>query len=121
MLGSGSTVAAADSDNADHCLHLTCTAGGGGGGGGSERAQLQDLIQLLRKRDLLPVAFFTFSKKRCDSAADACSGLDLTTSAEKHTVHVFVQQVLSRLREGDRELPQVRSGWWCLGDWGAQL
>jgi antiviral helicase SKI2 len=95
--------------HADHCLHLERAAGGGGGGGSSsERAQLQDLIQLLRKRDLLPVAFFTFSKKRCDSAADACSGLDLTTSAEKHTVHVFVQQVLSRLREGDRELPQVR-------------
>ncbi|WIA30222.1 hypothetical protein OEZ86_000313 [Tetradesmus obliquus] len=81
--------------------------GGGGGGGSSDRAQLQDLIQLLRKRDLLPVAFFTFSKKRCDAAADACSALDLTTSAEKHTVHVFVQQVLSRLREGDRELPQI--------------
>jgi antiviral helicase SKI2 len=96
---------------ADQYLRLECAAGGGGGGGGSsERAQLQDLIQLLRKRDLLPVAFFTFSKKRCDSAADACSGLDLTTAAEKHTVHVFVQQVLSRLREGDRELPQVRLG-----------
>lgn len=69
---------------------------------------------------------FTFSKKRCDIAADACSGLDLTTSAEKHTVHTFVQSVLSRLREGDRELPQV---WvWgvdicrgCGGVWGGGM
>eukprot|EP00775_Hariotina_reticulata_P010880 gene10880-11034_t len=81
--------------------------GGQGGGGVAERGQLTELINLLRKGDLLPVAFFTFSKKRCDGAADACSGLDLTTAAEKHTIHVFVQQVLARLKEGDRELPQI--------------
>jgi hypothetical protein len=92
-------------------LRSCCAAAGGGGGGQgggvAERGQLTDLINLLRKEDLLPVAFFTFSKKRCDAAADACSGLDLTTAAEKHTTHVFIQQVLARLKEGDRGLPQV--------------
>jgi hypothetical protein len=29
-----------------------------------------DLVALLRQRDLLPAAFFCFSKKRCDQAAD---------------------------------------------------
>jgi antiviral helicase SKI2 len=86
---------------------MSAAGGGGGGAASAERGQLQDLLQLLRKRDLLPVAVFTFSKKRCDIAADACSGMDLTTSAEKHTIHTFIQSVLSRLREGDRELPQV--------------
>jgi superfamily II RNA helicase len=95
-------------------LCLSCTTGGGGGNSGAasaERGQLQELLQLLRKSDLLPVAVFTFSKKRCDIAADACSGLDLTTSAEKHTIHTFIQSVLSRLKEGDRDLPQV--SWGC--------
>jgi antiviral helicase SKI2 len=86
---------------------LCCAGGGGGGAASAERGQLQELLQLLRKRDLLPVAVFTFSKKRCDIAADACSGMDLTTAAEKHTIHTFIQSVLARLREGDRELPQV--------------
>ena len=36
--------------------------------------------------------------------------MDLTTSAEKHTIHVFVEKCLVRLKEGDRELPQVRGG-----------
>jgi hypothetical protein len=67
------------------------------------------------------VAVFTFSKKRCDIAADACSGMDLTTAAEKHTIHTFVQSVLSRLREGDRELPQVRVGVSVLRGWGKFL
>jgi hypothetical protein len=29
-----------------------------------------ELVALLRQRDLLPAAFFCFSKKRCDMAAD---------------------------------------------------
>jgi superfamily II RNA helicase len=87
--------------------------GGGGGpnsgaGRAAERAALSDLIHLLRSRDLLPTAIFCFSKKRCDAAADALSGLDLTTAAEKHASHIFVERCLSRLAEGDRKLPQVR-------------
>lgn len=86
---------------------------GGGGpnshaGMKSERNQLLELIGLLKKQALLPVALFCFSKKRCDSCADAVSSLDLTTAAEKHNIHIFVERCLSRLKEGDRNLPQVR-------------
>lgn len=73
----------------------------------SERSQLFELIALLRKQAVLPVAFFCFSKKRCDAAADAVASLDLTTGAEKHAIHAFVERCLSRLKEGDRNLPQV--------------
>lgn len=85
--------------------------GGGpnsGPGRASERAQLSELVSLLRARDLLPTAVFAFSKKRCDAAADALGGLDLTTAAEKHASHVFVERCLARLAECDRKLPQVR-------------
>ncbi|GAX76723.1 hypothetical protein CEUSTIGMA_g4170.t1 [Chlamydomonas eustigma] len=72
-----------------------------------ERGQLLELISMLGKKQLLPVAFFCFSKKRCDSSADGTGGVDLTTAAEKHTIHVFVEKCLARLNEGDRKLPQI--------------
>ncbi len=64
-------------------------------------------MQLLKAQDLLTVAFFCFSKKRCDASTDSLAGLDLTTSVEKHAVHVFVEKCLTRLKEADRKLPQV--------------
>jgi hypothetical protein len=85
-------------------------SGGPNSAQGSERTVLLGLISTLRQQDLLPVAFFTFSKKRCDNAGGLLGGLDLTTAAEKHTVHVFVEQCLARLKEEDRGLPQV-CGW----------
>jgi antiviral helicase SKI2 len=38
---------------------------------------------------------------------DSLTGLDLTTTAEKHDIHVFCERCLSRLSPGDRKLPQV--------------
>jgi hypothetical protein len=38
--------------------------GGGGGGRPGERQQLLELVHLLQKRSMLPVAVFCFSKKR---------------------------------------------------------
>jgi hypothetical protein len=40
---------------------------------------------------------------------DGLASLDLTTAAEKHTIHVFLEKCLARLREGDRQLPQVNT------------
>ncbi|EFJ42164.1 hypothetical protein VOLCADRAFT_107417 [Volvox carteri f. nagariensis] len=83
--------------------------GGPGGGGGfrSERQQLLELVGVLGKRAMLPVAVFCFSKKRCDICADALSSLDLATGSEKAAVHSFVDRCLARLKEGDRQLPQI--------------
>lgn len=41
---------------------------------------MQELLTLLTKNAMLPVAIFTFSKKKCDGGADALSSSDLTTS-----------------------------------------
>ncbi|KAJ3078111.1 hypothetical protein HK102_004726, partial [Quaeritorhiza haematococci] len=95
----------------------------GGGGSGSNRvvapssgraAQLTDrnlyvhLIGLLRKKQLLPVIIFTFSKKKCEEYANALSNTDLTSgAAEKSEIHVFIERSLARLKGTDKELPQV--------------
>lgn len=66
------------------------------------------LIEMLRKKEKLPVVAFTFSRKRCDDNADQLSNLDLTTSTEKSLIHVFIQKCVARLKGSDRNLPQVR-------------
>ena len=33
--------------------------------------------------------------------------MDLTSSVEKHAIHTFCEKCLSRLKDGDRRLPQV--------------
>lgn len=65
------------------------------------------LIEMLRKKEKLPVVAFTFSRKRCDDNADQLSSLDLTTSSEKSLIHVFIQKSVARLKGPDRNLPQV--------------
>ena len=65
------------------------------------------LIEMLRKKEKLPVVAFTFSRKRCDDNADQLSNLDLTTSTEKSLIHVFIQKSVARLKGSDRQLPQV--------------
>jgi antiviral helicase SKI2 len=65
------------------------------------------LITFLLKRELLPVAVFSFSKKQCEDAALALLSLDLTSSSEKNQTHILTEVALSRLSANDRQLPQV--------------
>ena len=58
-------------------------------------------------RKLLPVVVFVFSRKRIDQVADNLNSLDLTTASEKADIHIFVEQSVSRLKGGDRRLPQI--------------
>ena len=81
---------------------------GHGSGAQSEAALWGPLIRLLQKRELLPLVVFCFSKRRCDSAADSLTKTDLTSSAEKHEIHVFFEKSLSRLQGSDKLLPQVQ-------------
>ncbi|KAG2427509.1 hypothetical protein HYH02_014555, partial [Chlamydomonas schloesseri] len=43
----------------------------------------------------------------CDSCADALSSLDLSSGGERAAVHGFMERCLARLKEGDRQLPQI--------------
>ncbi|XP_068695347.1 superkiller complex protein 2-like [Montipora foliosa] len=72
-----------------------------------ERNIWLSLIEMLRKKEKLPVVAFTFSRKRCDENADQLGNLDLTTSTEKSLIHVFIKKCVARLKGSDRDLPQV--------------
>ncbi|KAG8788155.1 hypothetical protein FRC15_005856 [Serendipita sp. 397] len=65
------------------------------------------LLNHLRKKDLLPVVIFTFSKKRCEENAATLTNADLCTSVEKSEVHVALEKALSRLKGTDKQLPQI--------------
>ncbi|XP_029700666.1 superkiller complex protein 2 [Takifugu rubripes] len=72
-----------------------------------DRAVWLTLVHFLSQRQQTPVVAFTFSRTRCDENARSLDSLDLTTSVEKAEIHSFFQKSLSRLRGGDRQLPQI--------------
>ncbi|KAH9858296.1 antiviral helicase [Lenzites betulinus] len=89
--------------------------GGSGGRGGSQRTFHQPdknlyvhLLGHLRKKLLLPVVIFTFSKKRCEENAGTLTNADLCTAVEKSEIHVAIEKALSRLKGSDKQLPQIR-------------
>ncbi|KAI0639904.1 antiviral helicase [Trametes polyzona] len=89
--------------------------GAPGGRGGSPRTFHQPdknlyvhLLGHLRKKALLPVVIFTFSKKRCEDNAGTLTNADLCTAVEKSEIHVAIEKALSRLKGSDKQLPQIR-------------
>ncbi|KAI0081161.1 ATP-dependent RNA helicase [Panus rudis PR-1116 ss-1] len=89
--------------------------GGSSGRGGAPRTFHQPdknlyvhLLGNLRKKSLLPVVIFTFSKKRCEENAGTLTNADLCTSVEKSEIHVAIEKALSRLKGSDKQLPQIR-------------
>uniref|UniRef100_A0A673HWG5 Helicase SKI2W-like n=1 Tax=Sinocyclocheilus rhinocerous TaxID=307959 RepID=A0A673HWG5_9TELE len=72
-----------------------------------DRAVWQTLLNYLSQRQQTPVVAFTFSRTRCDENARSLTSLDLTSSIEKSEIHSFLQKSLTRLRGGDRQLPQI--------------
>ncbi|KAF9469690.1 antiviral helicase [Collybia nuda] len=89
--------------------------GGRGGGGGPQRIPhlavdknlYVHLLGNLRKKSLLPVVVFTFSKKRCEENAATLTNIDLCTAVEKSEVHVTIEKALGRLKGSDKKLPQI--------------
>ncbi|XP_044161836.1 helicase SKI2W [Bufo gargarizans] len=78
-----------------------------GGGAGHDKGTWLSLIQSLRQKDGLPVVVFTFSRNRCEQNAGALTTVDLCTASEKSEIQTYYNKCLSRLRGGDRQLPQV--------------
>ncbi|KAJ9668094.1 Antiviral helicase ski2 [Coniosporium apollinis] len=84
----------------------------GRGGGRTTAAQDRNVwvqvIQHLRKEELLPACIFVFSKRRCEENAEALSNLDYCTAAEKSAIHMVIEKSVARLKPEDRDLPQIR-------------
>ncbi|XP_062266120.1 helicase SKI2W [Platichthys flesus] len=72
-----------------------------------DRAVWLTLLHFLSQRQQTPVVAFTFSRTRCDENARSLDSMDMTTSIEKAEIHSFFQKSVSRLRGGDRQLPQI--------------
>lgn len=83
----------------------------GRGGGRTTAAQDRtiwvNLVQTLRKDDLLPCCIFVFSKKRCEENADSLSNQDFCNATEKSAIHMILERSLARLKAEDRQLPQI--------------
>ncbi|TNY19936.1 translation repressor [Rhodotorula diobovata] len=88
---------------------------GGTGALSRSNAQARDanlwihLVGLLRKKELLPVVVFTFSKKRCEENAASMPNTDMCTAAEKSEVHITIERSLTRLKGSDKDLPQIKN------------
>ncbi|KAJ9111455.1 hypothetical protein QFC19_001224 [Naganishia cerealis] len=78
-----------------------------GGAGSMDKNLWSQLVNHLKKIDLLPVVVFTFSKKRCEANAASLSAVDLNVASEKSEVHVTVEKALTRLKGTDKKLPQI--------------
>lgn len=74
---------------------------------GPNKRSWLELVQYLKKNDLLPAVVFVFSKKRCEEYVDTLSSVDYTTAKEKSEIHRFIQSAVSRLKKEDRDLPQI--------------
>jgi len=72
-----------------------------------DRSVWLSVIQMLKKKDQLPVVAFTLSKKKCDQNAEYFRNVDLVSSSECSHITTFFNRCVSRLKGTDRNLPQV--------------
>jgi len=65
------------------------------------------VVQMLQKKEQLPVVAFTLSKRKCDTNADMIKTMDLLTTTERSHIITFFNRSISKLKGTDRSLPQV--------------
>jgi antiviral helicase SKI2 len=67
-----------------------------------------EFIYFLKKKSLMPVVVFTFSRRRCQEQAESLSGVDLTAGAhEVSQIHRLCDDAFKKLSLIDRTLPQI--------------
>ncbi|KAI8930243.1 NUC185 domain-containing protein [Entophlyctis helioformis] len=77
-------------------------------GSGTDKNLYVHMLAILKKKNLLPVIIFTFSKRKCEEYANALLNVDLSSGAsEKSEIHIIIEKSLACLKGTDRELPQV--------------
>ncbi|KAJ3323070.1 hypothetical protein HDV06_002516 [Boothiomyces sp. JEL0866] len=86
----------------------TSNSGGRNSNMSTDKNVYINLISYLKKKSLLPVIVFAFSKKKCEEYAQALTNLDLSAGAsEKAQIHIFIENSIACLKGGDKELPQI--------------
>lgn len=74
---------------------------------GPSKKTWPEIVNYLRKRELLPMVVFVFSKKRCEEYADWLEGINFCNNKEKSQIHMFIEKSITRLKKEDRDLPQI--------------
>ncbi|CAI4047342.1 hypothetical protein N7582_004061 [Saccharomyces uvarum] len=74
---------------------------------GPSKKTWPELVNYLRKKELLPMVVFVFSKKRCEEYADWLEGINFCNNKEKSQIHMFIEKSITRLKKEDRDLPQI--------------
>ncbi|CBZ51677.1 putative DEAD/DEAH box helicase domain-containing protein [Neospora caninum Liverpool] len=75
----------------------------------TEIHRLQGMIAKLEKDNELPVVVFCFSRRKCETYAQAMRKLNVVLSHnDRSKIHLFVKDCLMALSPADRELPQIR-------------
>ncbi|ETN43274.1 uncharacterized protein HMPREF1541_02433 [Cyphellophora europaea CBS 101466] len=84
---------------------------GGQGAGRTTASQdrnvFVNIVDFLKKDNLLPACIFVFSKQRCEDNASALGSKDFCTAAEKSAIHMTIERSVARLKPEDRALPQI--------------
>lgn len=77
-------------------------------GPNSMKSPWTPLVSFLNEKQCTPSVVFCFSKKKCEKAVQSLEQKDLLPdSGQKAYVHKFFDDAIVRLREEDRNLPQV--------------
>lgn len=64
----------------------------------NDRQLWTHLVDHLRKKELLPVVVFSFSKKKCEDHAHSMPNTDLNTAKEKSEIHIVIERSITRLK-----------------------
>ncbi|KAL7066844.1 DEAD/DEAH box helicase family protein [Cryptosporidium serpentis] len=74
----------------------------------TEVYRLQIFLRLLEKNDQLPVIIFGFSRRKVEQLASSIPNLDfIANHNEKSNVVVFIKDSLEKLRDEDKQIPQL--------------
>ncbi|XP_064649760.1 superkiller complex protein 2-like [Lineus longissimus] len=78
-----------------------------GGSASQDKNVWLSVINMLEKKDKLPVIAFTLSRKRIDENTHHLQSVDLTTQKQKAAIHLFCERCIAKLKGSDKKLPQV--------------
>lgn len=77
-------------------------SGGGnnrpGSKAGLQKSEWNKIINVLNKKNLLPVVGFAFSKRKCEELSYGLGSLDLNTKSEKSEIKRFIDNAMQRLK-----------------------
>lgn len=78
------------------------------GNGPNRQSAFMSLVRYLENKEMFPSIVFCFSKMKCEQIVQSLESIDLLPNArDKNYVTAFIDRAIGRLREEDRNLPQV--------------